>query len=139
MDTTRFLGVGTVLVILYSVQATAQIGEAEDTMRCVQKLMPCRPYIHSEIPPPPWCCDPMKEIAEKDTTCLCAVFNHPGMLSYINLSKENALSLLESCGANHDVSICTNTAWSSSASTTKYAALTISFLGFSFISAFTGF
>lgn len=110
MDITRFLGVATVVVIFYSsVQATAQIGEAHQAMRCVAKLLPCQPYIHSVIPPPPWCCSPMKQIAEKDVTCLCAVFNHPDMLRFISLTKENALNLLRSCGANHDLSICTKT------------------------------
>ncbi|CAN8235058.1 unnamed protein product [Cochlearia groenlandica] len=128
------------IIILYSIQAKAQFGETQEAMRCVEKLMPCHPYIHSsEIPPPPSCCAPMKEVAVKDVKCLCAVFNHPDMLSFINLTKENALNLLRSCGAKHDVSLCNNTTWSSSASTKRNAAIAISFLGFSFAHAFMGF
>ncbi|CAA7043142.1 unnamed protein product [Microthlaspi erraticum] len=149
MDMNRFLGVVTVFVTLYSTQVTAQFGVVQEAMRCVDKLLPCHPYIHSDIPPPPWCCDPMKEIAEKHVTCLCAVFNHPGMLSFISLTKENALNLLNSCGVKHDASLCTKsaayssstgstTSGSSSVGTAKNAAL-LSILGFSFISAFIGF
>lgn len=110
MDINRFLGVVTVVVTLYFTQVTAQFEVVPEAMRCVDKLLPCHPYIHSDIPPPPWCCDPMKEIAEKHVTCLCAVFNHPGMLSFISLTKENALNLLNSCGVKHDASLCTNSA-----------------------------
>lgn len=110
MDITRILSVATIIAIVYSVQATSQlIGEAQEAMRCVEKLMPCQPYIHSIFPPPPWCCTPTKEIVEKDVTCLCDVFNHPDMLSFINLTKETALNLLTSCGANNDLSVCTKT------------------------------
>ncbi|VVA95163.1 unnamed protein product [Arabis nemorensis] len=100
MNITKIFGVVTIITTFYSVHAMAQIGEA---MRCIVRLLPCQPYIHSEAPPP-WCCSPMKEIAEKDVSCLCAAFNHPGMLSFISLTKENAISLLTSCGANHDFS-----------------------------------
>ncbi|CAH2067083.1 unnamed protein product [Thlaspi arvense] len=114
MDIGRYLGVVTVIVILYSVKATAQFGEV---MRCVEKVMPCRPYMHSESPPPSWCCDTMKEIIENDMTCLCAAFNHPDMLRYIDLTKENALNVLKSCGANYDGSLCTSTTSRDSSST----------------------
>ncbi|KAL1216863.1 Non-specific lipid transfer protein GPI-anchored 8 [Cardamine amara subsp. amara] len=149
MNITRILSVATIVAILYSVQATAQIiGEA---MRCVEKLMPCQPYIHSIIPPSPSCCIPMKEIVERDVTCLCDVFNHPGMLRLINLTKENALNLLTSCGANNDLSVCktdssasatalpgSTSNGSNSGSTKKNEALAASFVGFSFVSAFLG-
>ncbi|KFK41791.1 hypothetical protein AALP_AA2G172500 [Arabis alpina] len=146
MAITKILGVVTIVTIFYSIQATAQIGTS---MRCIVKLLPCEPYIHSELTPPPWCCSPMKEIAEKDVSCLCTAFNHPEMLSFISLTEENAINLLTSCGANHDFSVCSKTSLSESASPgsstngsssassiTKNAAIAISFLGFSFVSAF---
>ncbi|XP_018469975.2 non-specific lipid transfer protein GPI-anchored 8 [Raphanus sativus] len=143
MDITRSL---TVLVILYSVQATAQMKQTQEAMRCVEKLIPCHPYIKTGSPPPPWCCNPMKEIVEKDTTCLCGFLNHPDMLALINITQDDALNLISSCGASYDESLCSNntvsspeastgatTTESSSGSTTKNAALAISLLGFSLI------
>ncbi|KAF8052594.1 hypothetical protein N665_1540s0016 [Sinapis alba] len=77
------------------------------SMPCIQKLMPCQPYLHSATPPPPAsCCMPLKEIVETDVTCLCSVFNNVDMLKSLNLTKENALVLPKACGANADVSQC---------------------------------
>lgn len=77
------------------------------SMPCIQKLMPCQPYLHSSTPlPPASCCMPLKEIVETDVTCLCSVFNNVDMLRSLNLTKENALVLPKACGANADVSQC---------------------------------
>ncbi|XP_006301407.2 lipid transfer-like protein VAS [Capsella rubella] len=149
MGITRIFGVVvTIVITLFSVQVTAQIiEEAQEAMRCVTKLLPCGPYIHLSIPPPPWCCTPMKEIAENNSTCLCAAFNHPEMLRFIALTKESALNLLSSCGVPYDLSLCTTNPSSPSAlpeaasnGSTKRnaAALGISVLGNSFVSAVLG-
>lgn len=76
-------------------------------MPCIQKLMPCQPYLHSVTPPPPpSCCLPLREIVTSDVTCLCSVFNNVDMLKSLNLTKENALVLPNACGAKADVSQC---------------------------------
>ncbi|KAG2259513.1 hypothetical protein Bca52824_078807 [Brassica carinata] len=81
-------------------------GDAK-AMPCIQKLMPCQPFLHSVIPPPPpSCCLPMKEIVANDATCLCSVFNNVDMLKSLNLTKDNALDLPKACGANPDISLC---------------------------------
>ncbi|RID48270.1 hypothetical protein BRARA_I04793 [Brassica rapa] len=81
-------------------------GDAQ-AMPCIQKLMPCQPFLHSVIPPPPpSCCLPMKAIVANDATCLCSVFNNVDMLKSLNLTKDNALDLPKACGANPDISLC---------------------------------
>ncbi|KAL0699649.1 hypothetical protein Bca4012_055771 [Brassica carinata] len=81
-------------------------GDAQ-AMPCIQKLMPCQPFLHSVIPPPPpSCCLPMKEIVANDATCLCSVFNNVDMLKSLNLTKDNALDLPKACGAHPDISLC---------------------------------
>ncbi|XP_010459441.1 PREDICTED: protein YLS3-like [Camelina sativa] len=78
---------------------------------CIQKLMPCQPYLHSvSPPPPPSCCMPLREIVDSDVMCLCSVFNNVDMLKSLNLTKENALVLPNACGAKADVSQCKNSA-----------------------------
>ncbi|KAF8111334.1 hypothetical protein N665_0076s0310 [Sinapis alba] len=112
MEICKFLTVILVAVIevLYSVEAAAEGGD-NHSMACMQKLMPCQKYIHAVNPPPPAsCCGPMKEMVEKESQCLCSVFNNPALLKTFNLTKENALDLPKACGANPDVSICTKTA-----------------------------
>ncbi|KAL0801734.1 hypothetical protein Bca101_056910 [Brassica carinata] len=136
MSITIFLGVSTVLVILYAVQATAIGDQNKAMMQCVIKLMPCRPYVNSGAPPPLWCCNPLKDIVENDVTCLCEAFKHPDMLAFIHLDQDAAVNLISSCGASYDASRCN--AESSSVGTSKNAALAISLLGVSFVSAFTG-
>ncbi|WZZ68933.1 non-specific lipid transfer protein GPI-anchored 8-like isoform X1 [Brassica napus] len=150
MSISIFLGVSTVLAILYAVQATAIWDQDKAMVQCVAKLTPCRPYVNSEAPPPLWCCHPLKKIVENDATCLCEAFKHPDMLALIHLTQEAALNLISSCGASYDASSCntdspsnastagSTTTESSSVSTSKNAALAISLLGVSFVSAFTG-
>ncbi|KAJ0237580.1 Non-specific lipid transfer protein GPI-anchored 3 [Hirschfeldia incana] len=115
MDTVRFTVA--VIFVLFSVSssntATAPPsvgggggGDAQ-AMPCIQKLMPCQPFLHSVIPPPPpSCCLPMKQIVANDATCLCSVFNNMDMLKSLNLTKDNALDLPKACGANPDISLC---------------------------------
>ncbi|CAN8312470.1 unnamed protein product [Cochlearia groenlandica] len=88
------------------------------SMPCIQKLMPCQPYLHAATPPiPASCCVPLNEIVEKDVTCLCSVFNNVDMLKSLNLTKANALVLPKACGANADVSQCKNSAGNTPPST----------------------
>ncbi|WZZ06841.1 non-specific lipid transfer protein GPI-anchored 8-like isoform X1 [Brassica napus] len=149
MSISIFLGVSTVLAILYAVQATAIWDQDKAMVQCVAKLTPCRPYVNSEAPPPLWCCHPLRKIVENDATCLCEAFKHPDMLALIHLTQEAALNLISSCGVSYDASSCDadspsdastagSTTKSSSVSTSKNAALAISLLGVSFVSAFTG-
>lgn len=106
MSITIFLGVSTVLAILYAVQATAIRDQNKAMMQCVTKLMPCRLYVNSGAPPPLWCCNPLKEIVENDVTCLCEAFKHPDMMALVHLDQEAALNLISSCGASYDASRC---------------------------------
>lgn len=98
MSISIFLGVSTVLAILYAVQATAIWDQDKAMVQCVAKLTPCRPYVNSEAPPPLWCCHPLRKIVENDATCLCEAFKHPDMLALIHLTQEAALNLISSCG-----------------------------------------
>ncbi|CAH8390999.1 unnamed protein product [Eruca vesicaria subsp. sativa] len=102
-----------VLFVLVSVSSSNDAtvppsgGGDAHAMPCIQKLMPCQPFLHSVIPPPPpSCCLPMREIVANDATCLCSVFNNVDMLKSLNLTKDNALDLPKACGANPDVSQC---------------------------------
>ncbi|CAN6935447.1 unnamed protein product [Brassica oleracea var. botrytis] len=140
MEICKFLTVIFVaVVVLYSVQAAEQGGD-HHLMACMQKLMPCQKYIHAVNPPPPAsCCGPMKEIVEKDSQCLCTVFNNPALLKSLNLTKENALDLPKACGANPDVSICTKTASSppiASPTSGGSSVQAVSIIGLAFAFAF---
>lgn len=114
MEVVRF-AVAVVVLVLCSVTSSnaattppsGGAGGDAHSLPCIQKLMPCQPYLHSVKPqPPPTCCLPLREIVENDVTCLCAVFNNVDMLKSLNLTKENALDLPNACGAKADVSLC---------------------------------
>lgn len=74
-------------------------------MQCMQKLLPCQPYLH-ESSPPETCCLPLKEMVENETQCLCGVLTNPGILTTFNVSEDDALKLAKACGASADESIC---------------------------------
>ncbi|KAL2463003.1 AAI domain-containing protein [Forsythia ovata] len=79
-----------------------------DSMRCVQKLLPCQPYLKSSSSPPPpaSCCAPLKDIIADDKKCLCAVFNNPAIMKTLNVTQDDALNLARTCGSKADASIC---------------------------------
>ncbi|KAL3818602.1 hypothetical protein ACJIZ3_004507 [Penstemon smallii] len=78
-----------------------------NSMPCVEKLLPCQPYLKGSTSAlPPSCCVPLKEIVVNDSECLCAVFNNPVIMKSLNVTQEDALNLAKSCGANADTSIC---------------------------------
>ncbi|KAK6921234.1 Bifunctional inhibitor/plant lipid transfer protein/seed storage helical domain [Dillenia turbinata] len=79
-----------------------------DTLPCVQKLAPCRPYLKSSSMPPATCCAPLKEMVSDDRACLCSIFNDPEILKSLNITQDQALQLPRSCGANPDISKCNN-------------------------------
>lgn len=76
-------------------------------MECVQKLLPCEPYLHSSSPPPT-CCLPLKEMVVNETQCLCGVITNPEILKSLNVTKDDAITLAKNCGANPDLSLCKN-------------------------------
>ncbi|CAA7043143.1 unnamed protein product [Microthlaspi erraticum] len=142
MGICKILALVVSVIVLYSVQATAQ-GDSTPIAGCLQKLLPCQPYLHSVNPPPPaTCCGPMKQLVEKDAQCLCTVFNNPTILKTLNLTKENALDLPKACGVNPDaVSVCSKVTSSSPVAapgpTTNGGSSVpaISFIGLSFVYA----
>ncbi|KAL0429567.1 UNVERIFIED_CONTAM: hypothetical protein Sradi_0582700 [Sesamum radiatum] len=75
-------------------------------MLCVQKLMPCQAFLKGSSSPETSCCAPLKEIVDHDTQCLCAVLGDETILKGMNVTPDNFLSLVKSCGANADTSIC---------------------------------
>ncbi|XP_031404523.1 lipid transfer-like protein VAS [Punica granatum] len=92
-------------VILSMSSAIAQNGDDSNLMPCVQKILPCEPYLKSTSPPAT-CCIPLKEVVANDQKCLCAVFNNPELLRNFNVTQDEALKLAAACQANADVSIC---------------------------------
>ncbi|KAL7114587.1 hypothetical protein ACP275_04G129900 [Erythranthe tilingii] len=79
---------------------------AAGSLDCVQKLMPCQPYLKGSSPPPPGCCLPLRDIIAKDSKCLCAVFTNSALLKSLNITQNDGLNLAKSCGANADTSLC---------------------------------
>ncbi|PIN21532.1 hypothetical protein CDL12_05766 [Handroanthus impetiginosus] len=77
-----------------------------DSLPCIQKLMPCQPYLKGSSSPPASCCAPLKDIVAGDSECLCAVFNNQDILKSLNVTQDDGLNLVKSCGANADTSIC---------------------------------
>ncbi|KAI3463668.1 hypothetical protein Pfo_020331 [Paulownia fortunei] len=95
-----------------------------DSLPCVQKLMPCQPYLKGSSSPPASCCVPLKQIVVDDSRCLCAVFNDPAILKGLNVTQDDALNLAKSCGANADTSVCKKAAAPSGSPSTPAAPST---------------
>lgn len=82
-----------------------QGGVSTDVIACMQKLMPCQPFMHSSSPPAT-CCSPLKEMVTEESQCLCKAFNDPKLLKTVNLTVDESLALSKACGIDVDVSMC---------------------------------
>ncbi|XP_021292417.1 non-specific lipid-transfer protein-like protein At2g13820 [Herrania umbratica] len=98
-------------------QTGAAVAADADAAPCLQKLIPCQPFMHSPSPPAT-CCSPLKDIIDHDSQCLCKVFNNPEILKGFNLTLDEAMKLPKACGIDVDVSVCKK-ATAPSASTTN--------------------
>ncbi|XVF09433.1 hypothetical protein REPUB_Repub07fG0092300 [Reevesia pubescens] len=87
--------------------AAAQRGASPDTMPCMQKLMPCQPFMDSPSPPAT-CCAPLKDLITQESQCLCKVFNNPELLKTVNITMDEALAVPKACGIEVDISVCKN-------------------------------
>ncbi|XVF50427.1 hypothetical protein PTKIN_Ptkin04bG0099100 [Pterospermum kingtungense] len=88
-------------------RGAATTATSADSMLCMQKLMPCQPYMHSPSPPPV-CCTPLKDLITQGNQCLCTVFDNPALLKTVNLTVDEALAIPKACGIDVDVSVCKN-------------------------------
>ncbi|CAL1369453.1 unnamed protein product [Linum trigynum] len=78
--------------------------------KCLEKLSPCKEFMHFQGTPPSSCCDPLTEIATNDTEgCVC-IFNSEDLLHSVNITMNDALALAATCGAKPDLSACKNDA-----------------------------
>lgn len=98
-------------LILLVISSLAAVGNSQaigggGSLPCIQKLMPCQPYLKGSPPPPPPCCVPLKQMVAGDTKCLCAVFKNEAILKGLNVTQKEALHLVKTCGANDDISVC---------------------------------
>ncbi|ESQ29109.1 hypothetical protein EUTSA_v10023739mg [Eutrema salsugineum] len=99
-------------VIIFAAAMTAMVSvslpevKAQAPTTCVSKLVPCFSALTSTTKPPKDCCDSIKEAVEKELTCLCTVYNTPGLLSQYNVTTEQALNLSRRCDVNTDLSAC---------------------------------
>ncbi|XP_027124689.1 non-specific lipid transfer protein GPI-anchored 9 [Coffea arabica] len=81
-------------------------GASGAQLPCVQKLLPCQPYLKDPSNPPASCCIPLKELVANDKQCLCQVFTNPVLLKSLNITQQDAMQLSKACNANADPSDC---------------------------------
>ncbi|KAL0535530.1 hypothetical protein IC582_029863 [Cucumis melo] len=75
--------------------------------QCMQKILPCQPFIKLPENPSAMCCLPLKEMLVGDVQCLCSFFNDVDMLKALNVTQSQALKLPKACGAaDVDISAC---------------------------------
>ncbi|XP_073220637.1 non-specific lipid transfer protein GPI-anchored 9 isoform X2 [Cicer arietinum] len=74
--------------------------------QCMQKLLPCQPYLKNPTNPSPACCSPLNEIAINSSDCLCNLMNNPKLFLSLDVSKDEILKLPNACGINVDTSKC---------------------------------
>ncbi|XP_039126358.1 non-specific lipid transfer protein GPI-anchored 8-like [Dioscorea cayenensis subsp. rotundata] len=86
----------------------AAAGGGGDIQQCLQKLMPCEPYLKSTSPPPATCCVPLKDMVAHQPACLCTLYNDDALLKSLNVTKQDTLNMVGNCGAKADTSLCNN-------------------------------
>ncbi|XP_027336876.1 lipid transfer-like protein VAS [Abrus precatorius] len=97
------LMLATVLMMASSAEAQSSGGGVPS---CAQQLIPCLDYLNNSAHPPNSCCDPLKNAVATQLSCLCNLFNTPGLLQNFNISIDNALQLSRNCGVTSGISSC---------------------------------
>ncbi|WCJ26009.1 Bifunctional inhibitor/lipid-transfer protein/seed storage 2S albumin superfamily protein [Euphorbia peplus] len=82
------------------------VTEAQATSTCAQKLIPCGEYLNTTTTPPDTCCSSIKDAVANDLTCLCNLYNTPGLLESFGVNLTQALALTGRCSVNGDLSAC---------------------------------
>ncbi|XP_057462049.1 non-specific lipid transfer protein GPI-anchored 7-like [Actinidia eriantha] len=93
-----------VVVVVAAVVLVVAEGQSS-TPSCAQKLVPCANYINSTNPPSS-CCEPLREAVTKEMTCLCNLYNTPGLLASFGINITQALLLPGRCKIPGDLNSC---------------------------------
>ncbi|KAJ9147766.1 hypothetical protein P3X46_029889 [Hevea brasiliensis] len=93
-----------VAVLLVSISTTTT--QAQNIASCAQKLIPCGEYLNTTTTPPETCCGSIREAIKNDLSCLCNLYNTPGLLQSINVNVSQAIALTKRCGVNADLTAC---------------------------------
>ncbi|CAA0828592.1 Bifunctional inhibitor/lipid-transfer protein/seed storage 2S albumin superfamily protein [Striga hermonthica] len=94
------------LTLLLLVVVICSSASVSGSTQCVEKLLPCQPYLKGSVPVAPSCCVPLRQIVADEAECLCAVFNNQELLQSLNVTRQDGLNLAKSCGASSDPSMC---------------------------------
>ncbi|XP_065857994.1 non-specific lipid transfer protein GPI-anchored 7 [Euphorbia lathyris] len=82
------------------------VTEAQATATCAQTLIPCAEYLNTTTTPPDTCCGSIKKAVANDLTCLCNLYNTPGLLESFGVNVTQALALTGRCSVTTDLSAC---------------------------------
>ncbi|CAE5963653.1 unnamed protein product [Arabidopsis arenosa] len=96
----------TTMMIFTAAMVLVTVPAVEAQSECVSKIVPCFRFMDTKTKPSTDCCNSIKEAVEKDFSCLCTIYNTPGLLSQFNITTDQALSLNRRCGVNTDLSAC---------------------------------
>lgn len=84
-------------------------GDFLQDAKCMQRLLPCQEFLKSPNNPSPACCEPLKEMHENNTQCLCNFVNNTPLFQSLGASKDEILKLPQACGIDVELSKCNNT------------------------------
>ncbi|KAG7586526.1 Protein kinase domain [Arabidopsis thaliana x Arabidopsis arenosa] len=96
----------TTMMIFTAAMVLVTVPAVEAQSECVSKIVPCFRFMDTTTKPSMDCCNSIKEAVEKDFSCLCTIYNTPGLLAQFNVTTDQALSLNRRCGVNTDLSAC---------------------------------
>ncbi|CAH8257695.1 unnamed protein product [Arabidopsis lyrata] len=96
----------TAMMIFTAAMVLVTVPAVEAQSECVSKIVPCFRFMDTKTKPSRDCCNSIKEAVEKDFSCLCTIYNTPGLLAQFNITTDQALSLNRRCGVNTDLSAC---------------------------------
>ncbi|KAG6636990.1 non-specific lipid transfer protein GPI-anchored 7-like [Carya illinoinensis] len=105
------LPVSMTMMLVFMVGMTT-LAEAQNSgnTSCAQNLIPCASSINSTSPPAANCCSSIKDAVTNQLTCLCNLYNAPGVLQSFGITVAEALRISRACNVNTDLTKCNATA-----------------------------
>ncbi|KAL5551092.1 hypothetical protein UlMin_001268 [Ulmus minor] len=97
------------LAVMMAVLAVSLMSsaEAQNPPSCASKLVSCAGDLNSTKPSNS-CCSAIKEAVNNEFTCLCTLYNTPGVLQSFGVTVDQAIRLTQACGVPVELNKCPN-------------------------------
>ncbi|MQM08957.1 hypothetical protein Taro_041815 [Colocasia esculenta] len=95
-----------VMVLAMAAMAPEAAAQASPSTECALKLIDCRSFLSTTTTPAATCCNTIKDLVEKELTCLCGLLTNRELLKNVGVNVTQALDVPRRCGMSSGTGLC---------------------------------